>query len=160
MFENFYGCPRPSGSLLSLPNPCPLNFFPACKNSSLSRVPATAWDKESAPYIKASKPTAFSRLSLPASTIWANDLMKLDRSSSRALRYGSPARATSAAALGSGQPASLQSRCWRVRDCLITLHARALGESPLADFRRVFQFARDAFCSTWTNSSSFESKWL
>src|SRR6267142_4946823 len=94
---------------------CSLNFFPACKNSSLSRVPATAWDKESPPYIKTSRATAFSRLSLPASIIWANDLIKLDNSFSRALRYGSPARATSAAAPGSRQPASLQSRCRRDR---------------------------------------------
>src|SRR5258708_14756197 len=160
MLEFFYACLRPFYSRLLVANPCSLISCPACKNSSLSRVPATAWEKESAPYIKASKPTAFSRLPLPASTIWANDLMKLDRSSSRALRYGSPARATSAAALGRRQPVSLQSRCWCVRYCLITLSARALGESPLADFRRLFQFARDAFCSTWTNRSSFESKWL
>src|SRR5258705_12350976 len=160
MLEFFSPCLPTSFPGLPPAKHCSLNFFPACKNSSLSRLQATAWDKESAPYIKASKPTAFSRLSLPASTIWANDLMKLDRSSSRALRYGSPARATSAAALGRRQPVSLQSRCWRVRYCLITLSARALSESPLADFRRLFQFARDAFCSTWTNRSSFESKWL
>src|SRR6266446_9554240 len=84
--------------------------------------------------------------------------MKLDKSFSRALRYGSPARATSAAAPGTRQPVSLQSRWWRDRYCLITLIARARGESPLADFSKLFQFARDAFCSTWTNRSSFESK--
>src|SRR5258708_39642265 len=160
MLEFFYACLRPFYSRLLVAKHCSLNFFPACKNSSLSRVPATAWDKESPPYIKTSRATAFSRLSLPASIIWANDLMKLDNSFSRALRYGSPPPATFAAAPGSRQPASLQSRCRRDRYCLVTLSARARGESPLADFSRLFQFARDPFCSTWTNISSFESKWL
>src|SRR5262245_36495045 len=139
---------------------CSPNFFPACRNSSLSRVPATARDNDSAPYISAINPSAFSRPLAPASSMSVIKPAKSDNSFSSALRYGSPSRATSGAALGSKQPVSLLSRCSRDRYRLITLSARARGESPFADFKRGTQVALAAFRSASTKSSSFESKWL
>src|SRR5882757_1190447 len=126
------------------------SFFPACRNSSLSRVSATARDNDSAPYIRAINPSAISRLLTPASSISAIELAKPDNSSSSALRYGSPSRTTSAAVLGSGQPVSLLSRCLRDRYCLITLNVRERGESPFADFKSWSQFALAAFRSAST----------
>src|SRR5262249_5489370 len=52
MLESLCLCLLPYRSRLPRHKPHALNFFPACNNSSLSLVPATAWDKESAPYIK------------------------------------------------------------------------------------------------------------
>src|SRR5262245_49554739 len=136
------------------------SFFPACRNSSLSRVPASARDNDSEPYIKAINPSDFSRLLTPLSRRLANELTISHNSFSSAHRYGSPSRATSGAVQGSRQPASLLSRCLRDRYCLITLRARARGESPFADFRSGSQVALAAPRSTSTKSSSFESKWL
>src|SRR5262245_32720578 len=135
---------------------CSPSFFPACRNSSLSRVPATARDNDSAPYIKAINPSAFSRLSTPVSSILANEVTMSDNSFSSAPRYGSPSRATSGAAQGSMQPVSLLSRCLRDRYRLITLSARARGEAPFAYFKRESQVEFAAFRSASTKSSSFE----
>src|SRR5262249_18171311 len=139
---------------------CSPIFFPARRNSSLSRAPATARDNDSAPYIRAINPRAFSRPSAPASIILASELTISDNSFSSAPRYGPPSRATSGAALGSRQPVSLLSRCSRDRYRLITLSARARGEAPFADFKRGVQVALAAFRRASTKSSSFESKWL
>src|SRR5262249_26128073 len=79
---------------------------------------------------------------------------------SRALRYGSPCRAISGAVLGSGQLASLLSRCSSDRYCLITLSVRERGVPPFADFKRWSQLALAAFRSVSTKRSSFESEWL
>src|SRR5215510_8574821 len=159
----YVGAPSPTPRaphLDSSASACSHSFFPACRNSSLSRVPATARDNDSAPYIRAINPSAFSRPSTPASSISESDPAKPDNSFSSALRYGSPSRATSGAALGSKQPVSLLSRCLRDRYCLITPSARARGESPREDFKRESQVALAALRSASTKSSSFESKWL
>jgi Major Facilitator Superfamily len=96
------GAPSPtsrSSHIDSSASACSQSFFPACRNSSLSLVPATARDNDSAPYIRASNSSAFSRPLTPASSISASDPAKPDNSFSSALRYGSPSRATSGAAL-------------------------------------------------------------
>src|SRR6266508_1478583 len=66
------GAPSPTSRashLDSSASACSQSFFPACRNSSLSRVPATAPANDSAPYIRAIKPIAFSRPLEPASSI-------------------------------------------------------------------------------------------
>src|SRR5262245_52040462 len=139
---------------------CSPSFFPARRNSSLSRVPDTARDNDSAPYIRAINPSAFSRLSAPASSKSASDLTMSDNSFSSAPRYGSPSRAISGAAQGGRQPVSLLSRGVRARYRLMTLGARGRAESPFADFKRGPQVRLAAFRSASTKSSPFESKWL
>jgi hypothetical protein len=69
------GAPSPTSRashLDSSASACSQSFFPACRNSSLSLVPATARDNDSAPYIRAIKPIAFSRPLAPASSISAS----------------------------------------------------------------------------------------
>src|SRR5262249_13044071 len=133
------------------------SLLPARRNSSLSLVPASARDSDSAPYISAINPSAFSRLSAPASIISASELTMPDNSSSSALLYGSPCLAISGAVLGSRQPVSLLSRCLRERYSLITLNIRERGVSPLADFKRWSQFVLAEFRRISTKRSSFES---
>src|SRR5262249_35198789 len=83
------GAPSPTTRaphLDSSASACSHSFLPACRNSSLSLVPATARDNDSAPYIRAIKPSALSRPSTPASSISESEPAKPDNSFSSALR--------------------------------------------------------------------------
>jgi len=93
---------------LSLASTARSIFSPPAKTRQLSRVPATALGKDMRPYIKRGKPTAFRGFRFQRSTIWANELMKLDRFRRERCDTARPARATSAAALGRRQPVSLR----------------------------------------------------